>query len=159
MHVTPNSTTSTLPDAQIVNQAILARDSVQLEIGILSYTKIESLSLYFRTPKSNPYPVLAVIRFFSFAFFSFQILYALLLNHKTSKSNFCVKLVVELPMQFCLPKIFGATLPGIPQKNYFFGRLKLGCHFFVEVSKYLTDKYFDTVCSTTPKWTSKNQLF
>ena len=42
LHIIPNSTTSTLPVAQIVLQAVLARGAVQLEMHILSYVEIDA---------------------------------------------------------------------------------------------------------------------
>ena len=90
-------------------------------------------------------PFLAAMRFFSFffllffpfsfPFFSSQFLYALLLlNHKTWKSNFCVKLL-SCKCKFLSRNFLGQLhqeppLNGAP-KNRFFERLKLGCYFFL----------------------------
>ena len=53
-------------------------------------------------------------------------------------------------MQFFLPKFFGATPPGTPHKNQNFEWLKQECYVFFEISRYLTDKYFDKVWRSHP---------
>ena len=63
-------------------------------------------------------------------------------------------------MQFFLPKFFGATRLGTPQN----GAPKIN-FLNVDISRNLTDKYFDIVWGChpppqrTPKWTPKNQFF
>ena len=74
-------------------------------------------------------PLLAAIRCISF-FFSSKILYALLLlNHNTSKSTFCVKLLS------CKRNFFSRNFLGQlhwnPPKNQFFEWLKLEFYFFL----------------------------
>ena len=88
-----------------------------------------------------------------FPFFSFQILYAFLfLNHKTSKCNFCLKLLsykhnfVSQNFEGPLP----ADTPKLSPKILFFERLKLGWQFFFDIIRYLKDKYFDVVWGLPP---------
>ena len=63
-------------------------------------------------------PLLAAMR--SFSFFSSWTLYALLLNHKISKSNFCVKFLC-CKRYFVSLNFFG-DFSGNPPKNQFFER-------------------------------------
>ena len=97
-------------------------------------------------------PLLAAVWFISFfllfLFFSSYFLYALfLLNHKTWKFNFCVKLL-SCKRNFFSRIVLGQLHREPPQnrasKNLFFERLKLKCYFFA-ISRYLTEKYFDIV--------------
>ena len=69
-------------------------------------------------------PNSATMRFISFFFLIF---YALLLNHKTSKSNFCVKLL-SCKRNFFSRKFLG-QLHREPPKNHFFEWLNLRCQF------------------------------
>ena len=84
----------------------------------LKYGKKYVIRLYVsRYPFIPTNPRLAAMRFISFffLFFSSQFLYALLLNHKTWKSNFCVKLL-SCKCNFFSRKFFGATPPETPPK-------------------------------------------
>ena len=94
-------------------------------------------------------------------------MYDLLLpNHKTSKSNFCVKLL-SCKRNFVAWNFWG-RLPREPPKMghpkiYFLNGLSRGASFF-DFSRYLTDNYFDISWGYHPPWgppkrTPKNQLF
>ena len=66
-------------------------------------------------------------------------------------------------MQLFLPKVFGATPPGTPQK-LIFGTAQARMLLFFDISRYLTDKYFDIVWGchpprTPPNGPPKNQFF
>ena len=91
----------------------------------------------------------------------------LLLNHKTWKSNFCVKLL-SCKRNFFSRNFLGQLHRETPQngapKHPFFERLKLECYFFFAISRYLTDKYFDIVWGChppgyPPNGPIKNQFF
>ena len=72
-------------------------------------------------------------------------------------------------MQFFLSRnFFGQLHRESPQngapKNQFFERLKLESYFFFDISRYLTDKYFDAVWGChppedPPNGPTKNQFF
>ena len=101
----------------------------------LKYTKQYFTRLYIlRYPFIPTNPLLAAMR--SISFFSSSILYALLLNHKISKSNFCVKLL-SCKRNFEYRNFFG-SLPREPPppkkmgpKNQFFEQLHLVYQFFL----------------------------
>ena len=75
--------------------------------------------------------------------------------------------VVELQTQFFFRNFLGQLHQEPPKwgpKNQFFERLKLGCYFFFDISRYLTDKYFDIVWGyhpprDPPNGPPKNQFF
>ena len=69
--------------------------------------------------------------FFSFFFFLNLVRYALLLNHKTSKSNFSVKLLSCKPN--CSPEIFWNHSSGNPSKNCNSQNSIFGRQFFISV--------------------------
>ena len=98
----------------------------------LKYGKKYFIGLYVsRYPFIPTNPLLAAMRFISFFFPFFSwFLYALLLNHNTSKSNFCVKLL-SCKCNFFSRNFLGQLHQELPQngapKNQFFERLKLGC--------------------------------
>ena len=98
--------------------------------------------------------------FLFFSFFSSEILYTLLLlNHKTSKSNFCVQLL-SCKCNFFSRNFWGNSIGNPPNgasKYQFFERLKLRCYFFFNISRYLTDKYFNVVWGCHPPGDSPNR--
>ena len=115
----------------------------------LKYGKKYFIWLYVsRYPFIPTNPLLATMRFvfFFFSFFPFfpffllfflfffLIFVVLLLNHKTSKSNFCVKLL-SCKYNFFSRNFLGQLHREPPQngapKNPFFERLKLGCYLFL----------------------------
>ena len=96
----------------------------------LKYGKKYFIWLYvLRCPFIPTNPLLAAMSFFFFFF-----LCAFLLNHKTSKSNFCVKLF-SCKRNFFSRNFLGQLHRELPQngapKNQFFERLKLQCYFFL----------------------------
>ena len=160
----------------------------------LKYGKKYFIWLYVsRYPFIPTNPLLAAMRFISFFFlfcpFFSPYLYALLLlNHNTTKSNFCVKLLSckrnfvsrsflgqlhrEPPQNgasFVSRNILGQLHREPPQngapKNQMFERLKLARVLVVfDISRYLTDKYFDIVWGchlpgNPPKWTPQKLIF
>ena len=99
----------------------------------LKYGKKYFIWLYVtRYPFIPTNPLLPAMRFISFffSFFSSYFLYALLLNHKTWKSNFCVKLL-SCKCNFFSRNFLGQLHREPPQngapKTHFFEQLKLGC--------------------------------
>ena len=132
----------------------------------LKYGKTYFIRLYIlRYPFISTNPLLAAMRFFPF--FSFFFLFFpflsfffrnfctlfVLLNHKTSKSNFCVELL-SCKCNFFSRSFLGQLHWEPPQngapKHQFFEWLKLKCYFFFDISRYLTDKYFDIVWGCHP---------
>ena len=115
-------------------------------------------------------PLLAAMRF---CFFFFSFFFFLIFVHSSSPKPQNIEIyflcrVAEVQTQLFLPKFFGATPPGIPQngatKNQFFEGLKLESLFFFDISRYLTDKYFDIVWGChppgdPPNGPLKNQFF
>ena len=86
-------------------------------------------------------------------FFSFLILSALLLNYKTSKSNFCVKLW-SCKRNFVSRIFFWATPPRNPQygaqKISFFDCSSLSDSFIFYIGRYVSEKCFDIVWEYHP---------
>ena len=91
----------------------------------------------------------------------------LLLNHNTSKSNFCVKLL-SCKRNFFSQNFFGATPPGTPlkwgPKKSMFWTAQARVLVCFDITRYLTDKYFDIIwrCHLPrdpPNGPPKNQFF
>ena len=101
-----------------------------------------------------------------FPFFSSQILYALLLlNHKTSKSNFCVKLF-SCKRKFISRNFLGRLPQELPQngapKINFFNGLSYGASFFWYQEIFKRQIFWHSLGvpspGVPPKWIPKNQL-
>ena len=99
--------------------------------------------------------------FFLFFLLSFFFLFFFLIFVRSSSPKpqhieikFLCK-VVELQTKIFLPKFFLLQLHREPPengapKNPFFEWLKLECYFFFDISRYLTDKYFDILWGCHP---------
>ena len=113
----------------------------------LKYSKKYFIWLYvLRYPFIPTKPLLAAMRFFFpflflFCFF-FSFFFFLIFVRSSSPKPQNIEIqflckVVELQMQFFLPKVFRATPPEPPQngapKKQFFVRLKLECYFFLKL--------------------------
>ena len=112
----------------------------------LKYGKKYFIGLYVsRYPFIPTNPLLAAMRFISFFFLFFFLNFVRSSSPKPQHIEiyFSCK-VVKLQMQFFLPKFFGATPPGTPKKSIFWTAQTRVLVVF-DISRYLTDKYFDIV--------------
>ena len=135
-----------------------------VQSGLIQKRLLYFIGLYvLRHPFIPTNPLSAAMRFISFfSFFSSLILYALLLlNHKTWKFNFCVKLLS------CICNFFSQNFLGQlhrePAQN---GAKKstvltaqTSLPVFYDTSRYLPHKYFDVVWGCHPLGTPQNQFF